>query len=75
MAKVAIPFPNMTSLIKSLSGYKTYILAIAGIVVVVLWSQGVIDQETATQLLTALGFGSAMSLRAGMKTEVEKIAE
>lgn len=71
-AKVVTSHNPSMAFLEALKGYKTYILAGLGIVVVILWSQGVIDEETAKQLLAALGFGSAISLRAGVKTEIEK---
>lgn len=50
----------------ALSGKKSYLLGVLGGVVVALWACGVLSSEVATPLLTALGFGSVITLRAAI---------
>jgi len=56
-----------TKLRTLLSGKKTYILAFIGGTVLALNLLGVIDQDVANQILTMLGFGSIVTLRASIK--------
>lgn len=56
---------NMMSKLKDkLQGYKTYILATAGITVTVAYMLGMIDENAFNSILTMLGFGSAATLGA-----------
>lgn len=57
----------MNKIKSSLEGRKTYILGGLGIVVVGLWILGVIDTVQASQVLTTLGFGGLLTLRAGVE--------
>ncbi len=56
---------NMMSKLKDkLQGYKTYILATAGIAVTVAYMLGMLDENAFNSILTLLGFGSAATLGA-----------
>jgi hypothetical protein len=57
----------MNDLIETLKGKKTYFLAGIGAIVTFLYFLGVIDQAMYIGILGLLGFGSAASIRAGMK--------
>ncbi len=57
----------MGDVLEFLKGKKTYVLAVAGAVVMGLWMAGVLDQEAADALLAMLGFGSIAALRAGIQ--------
>lgn len=55
-----------------LSGQKTYLTAGSGAFVTLAYGLGYIDGETATTLLSLLGFGGLAAMRAGAKkAEVE----
>lgn len=56
----------MGKILEMLSGKKTYLLGTAGTIVIGLWMFGMIDTETAEQVLGFLGFGAAVALRAGI---------
>ena len=49
-------------------GKKTYIVAVAGALVVGLFFVGVIDEQIATAALGALGFGAVATLRDAIGT-------
>jgi hypothetical protein len=53
-------------MIDYLKGKKTYFLAVLGILTVGAWKVGAMDAEMASQILTALGFGGMITLRAGI---------
>ena len=53
-------------MLEFLSGKKTYIVGALGMGVTGLWMFGMISADQATQALTALGFGGAMTLRAAI---------
>lgn len=53
-------------MLELLNGKKTYIVSGLGLVVCGLWIFGVVDGETASQALAALGFGGAITLRSGI---------
>ncbi len=53
--------------LEPLKGYKTYGLALLGAAVVFAQLTNLLDDATATTLLTLLGFGTAAALRNGMK--------
>lgn len=48
----------------SLQGYRTYVCAVAGAVVVSAFFAGTLDAQTAEMLLALLGFGGMAALRA-----------
>lgn len=50
-----------------LSGQKTYLTAGSGAFVTLAYGLGYIDTETATTLLSLLGFGGLAAMRAGAK--------
>ncbi len=50
-----------------LEGKKTYILAVAALVIIGANLLGFVDEVTANTLLAVLGFGSVISLRAAIK--------
>ena len=58
---------NEKSLIEFLEGKRTYIVAALGIVTVALWYVGVVDDQGADKLLSLLGFGGLLALRASKK--------
>lgn len=51
---------------KFLSGYRTYILGVLGLITVGLYLLQVIDVATANTIESVLGFGSILSLRAAL---------
>lgn len=57
----------MTQLMSFFEGKKTFLCAVAGAVVSVLYLFGILDEKVATTLLGLLGFGSVASLRASKK--------
>ena len=57
----------MNKIIEFLKGKKTYIQSGIALVVIALWMGGYIDEVTAAPILAMLGFGSAISLKAGIE--------
>lgn len=57
---------------KTLSGYKTYFIAIAIGAVTAIHSLGVIDENTANLLIMLLTGGGLATLRSGIKTDTQK---
>lgn len=57
----------MTKLMSFLDGKKTFSLAFLAACTVLAQLSGLLDEKTSTTLLTLLGFGSAVTLRSGMK--------
>ena len=57
----------MDKLLKLLKGKKTFLCAIGGGVVVTLKLLSLLDDPTASTLLTLLGFGAAAALRSAIK--------
>jgi len=57
----------MSKIMEFLDGYKTYIQAAMGAVVVGLNFAGIINQEMMVSFLAMLGLGMGASLRAGIK--------
>lgn len=49
-----------------LSGKKTYLIALTGLAVIGAWMMGWVDGDVAEKALAALGFGGAITLRAGL---------
>lgn len=56
-----------------INGNKTYIIAVVGAVVTLLWYLGVITQEQATAILVALGFGGMATLKHGQAKAERKL--
>lgn len=65
----------MNQIMEFLSGKKTYIVSAMGLIVVGLWIFGVIDEAMAGKALTALGFGSAITLRAATAVQQAQTEE
>ena len=57
----------MGKFLESLSGKKTYIMAVAGAIVQGLVFAGVLAQDQANPILGMLGFGAAAALRSSVK--------
>lgn len=53
-------------MINFLSGYKTFILAGLGILVVIIHLLGWLDASSSNAILTILGFGSIITLRSAI---------
>ena len=63
----------MQALFGLLEGKKTYIITVAGILVVLAWSQGLINDQAFQMILGLLGLGSIATLRMAVaKIEEEK---
>lgn len=56
----------MNTILDLLNGKKTYLVSGAALLVVAGWMFGYIDQAIAEKALVALGFGGAITLRAGI---------
>lgn len=56
----------MLDILKFLSGKKTYIVSVLALGVIALWLFGVIEQEAAEKMLTALGVSGMITLRAAI---------
>lgn len=56
----------MNNAIAYFKGKKTYICGALALAVVAAWMAGMIDNDTATKALDALGFGVAITLRAAI---------
>lgn len=57
----------MSLLIELLSGKKTYLVAAAAAIVQFLVMIGTLDQETANYILSILGIGGVVTMRAAIK--------
>ncbi len=64
----------MQSVMHFLNGKKTYIQSGLATVIVGLWMFGVVPDDVATECLVLLGFGTAVSLRAGISKGQVKIS-
>lgn len=53
-------------MLEFLNGKKTYLISFAGLAVIGAWMLGMIDGDVAEKALAALGFGGAITLRAGI---------
>jgi hypothetical protein len=53
-------------MINFLSGKKTYLLGLGALVVLAAYFLGYVDEAVANNILTVLGFGSIISLRAAI---------
>lgn len=65
----------MGTILSVLSGKKTYFTSGLGLIVLALWMYGVIESDTATKALVAVGLGSQITLRSAVASSEAQAVE